>query len=203
MDLDKNFEKINIRNARSADLETVVEIFDQAFSAKFAQAVRNPVLRKKLWMKVINLNQVTVAELNNDLVGMVLFSYADSPGFHKVSSRSVFELLGFLRTLRAALVFQLFSKLDWKPKAGHVYIEAISVSAQARGMGLGSRLLEDAKQKSSEHGLVALELSVVLENEAAKSLYLRQGFEVIRKKKSFLLSSLTSVSGAVVMRFQL
>lgn len=191
------------RGIDSKELDAVIELFDEAFSGKFSYAVKDPVLRKKLWAKVINNDQITVAERDHEILGMALFSFKGSPSFRNVKTSEIIKMLGVLKSLRAAFVFGLFSALDWKPTPRVAYLEAISVSSSARGLGVGSRLLEDARQLSRERGCQSLVLSVVLENEAAKRLYLRDGFTVTDVKKPKLLGLFTNVAGATVMSCQL
>lgn len=191
------------RQTKPQELAEIVDLFDEAFSSKFAQAVKNPVLRTKLWANVINFEQVTIALQGNEILGMMLLSFHDSPGFKKIKAREIVRILGIMKSVRAALIFSLFSKLDWKPAAPTAYVEAISVSSTARGLGIGSMLITDAIQTAKEVGATALDLSVVLENELAEKLYLKLGFTVIATKKSKILPLLTDVSGAHVMRYQL
>ncbi|MCB1608530.1 MAG: ribosomal protein S18-alanine N-acetyltransferase [Xanthomonadales bacterium] len=57
---------------------------------------------------------------------------------------------------------------------GRIY--SIAVSAQARGLGLGSRLLEAIESTAAERGLRRMQLEVRADNEAAIKLYLRHGY---------------------------
>lgn len=191
---------IKIRAAENRDSVAVVDLFDEAFSSKFVHAVKDTQLRRKFWAEILQFAQVFVADREGEIVGMTLMSFAESPGFKKVGARQLVKMLGPTKAVRAAFIFILFSKLDWKPTPNHAYLEAISVSATARGMGVGSLLLSHSMQLVKERGLQALELSVVFENKDAKRLYLKQGFDVVHSKKSPLLRAFTGVAGADVMR---
>lgn len=191
---------INIRAAEARDSDAVVALFDEAFSSKFVHAIKDTKLRREFWIDVIQFAQVTVAEREGEILGMTLMSFSESPGFKKVSAGQLVRMLGFSKALRAAFIFILFGKLDWKPTRNHAYLEAISVSSAARGTGVGSLLLAHSKHVAAGRGLQALELSVVFENQDAKRLYLKQGFEVVHSKKPFLLSAFTGVAGADVMK---
>lgn len=197
---DNLHEAIKIRAAEKQDLATVVEVFDEGFSSKFARAIKDTKLRREFWSRVIQFAQVTVAERGGEILGMTLISYAESPGFKRMTARQLLKMLGFPRAVRAAFFFVLFGKLDWRPDRTHAYLEAISVSSSARGAGVGSLLLAHSKQVAAGRGLRALDLSVVFENQDAKRLYANQGFEVIHVKKSVLLRAFAGVAGADVMR---
>ena len=61
-------------------------------------------------------------------------------------------------------------------KPGETYVEAISVAAAARGMGIGKLLLQWAEDKSREQKSTLLTLTV-LNGNPARRLYERFGFE--------------------------
>ncbi|RTQ35191.1 N-acetyltransferase [Variovorax gossypii] len=59
----------------------------------------------------------------------------------------------------------------------HVGVLGIALLPEARGRGLGRRLLQAAIDKSWERGLTRIELSVRTDNANARALYERLGFE--------------------------
>ncbi|HEY9023748.1 MAG TPA: GNAT family N-acetyltransferase [Burkholderiaceae bacterium] len=59
----------------------------------------------------------------------------------------------------------------------HVGVLGIALVPEARGLGLGTRLLQAAIGKSWERGLTRIELSVRADNAPARMLYERLGFE--------------------------
>jgi ribosomal protein S18 acetylase RimI-like enzyme len=69
--------------------------------------------------------------------------------------------------------------------APSAHLEAIVVSPEARGMGLGRTLLQHTEDAVSRRGAHSLSLHVFNKNQRAKSLYTSQGFdnELIRAIK--------------------
>lgn len=59
----------------------------------------------------------------------------------------------------------------------------IAVKANYRGTGTGKRIMEELDIVAWEHGLERVRLSVDVGNEAAKGLYERFGFEVVKEKE--------------------
>lgn len=59
----------------------------------------------------------------------------------------------------------------------HVGVLGIALLPEARGRGLGKRLLQAAIDKSWARGLTRIELSVRTDNANARALYERLGFE--------------------------
>ena len=57
------------------------------------------------------------------------------------------------------------------------YIDELFVIVSCRGRGVGSSALEAVCGWASDYGLCALHLEVERDNETAKALYLRNGFE--------------------------
>lgn len=82
-----------------------------------------------------------------------------------------------LITMRAEL-------MSYAPSA---HLEAIVVAPNARGTGLGKRLLSRAEQSAEAQGAQSLSLHVFANNHRARALYDQQGYdsELIRATKWF------------------
>jgi putative acetyltransferase len=59
-----------------------------------------------------------------------------------------------------------------------VGVLGIALLPQARGQGLGGRLMDAAIDKACRQGITRIELTVRADNLRAKALYERKGFEV-------------------------
>lgn len=64
-------------------------------------------------------------------------------------------------------------------------VMTIATTRDARGTGLGTRLLEDLVGRAERAGAEALMLEVRADNEPAKRLYDRHGFEVISVRRRY------------------
>ncbi len=62
---------------------------------------------------------------------------------------------------------------------GSYYVSAMAIFPEHRGKGLGTRMLELAKEQARDHGCRQVSLLVFEQNEGAIELYRRHGFEVI------------------------
>lgn len=188
------------RFAQERERAKIVELFDEAFAGKYAFAVRGATRRKRLLAIALELDNVIVATRCGEIIGVAVLSYHQQPGFRSPKASLVLAILGFWRTLRAAIVFSLFRVIDWKPTPGVVYLEALSVSERARGHGVGTLLLNEIGKIGLDRGYHTIELSVVLENENARRLYLRRGFREVALRRSAILKAVTGVAGARLMR---
>lgn len=56
------------------------------------------------------------------------------------------------------------------------FVDEFYLIPAARGRGVGAVVLEEAKRKATERGVVALHLEVAKGNERARRLYVRHGF---------------------------
>ena len=82
--------------------------------------------------------------------------------------------------LLRALFFQLILGFEGRPAADEFRIETLAVATEARGQGIGTRLLNEAERYAREHGYAVLSLDVVDTNVRARQLYERLGLEVVR-----------------------
>jgi len=57
------------------------------------------------------------------------------------------------------------------------FVDEFFILPEARGRGLGGRLLEEVKAAAAAEGILALHLDVARQNEAAQRIYTRHGFQ--------------------------
>lgn len=92
------------------------------------------------------------------------------------SLRDIAETYGWLSTCWRA---PLLALVERDLAEGVLLMDGICVSAQARGMGLGTALLNAIKQEAARQGLNAVRLDVINTNPRARALYQREGFREI------------------------
>ena len=86
------------------------------------------------------------------------------------------QLVGFLAAIGGSA----------KRNKHSVYI-VVGIVDCYRGQGIGTMLFMELERWAKEHSIHRLELTVVTQNEAALSLYKKQGFEVEGLKRNALL----------------
>mmetsp|Transcript_11216 Transcript_11216/g.15725 ORF Transcript_11216/g.15725 Transcript_11216/m.15725 type:complete len:204 (+) Transcript_11216:62-673(+) len=86
------------------------------------------------------------------------------------------QVLGFCKTVCEKQYQTGFEAMIHSPKTDELYIDMLAVTAEARGKGVGTKLLNWAEGIARERNLKTLTLSVVNGNPA-KRLYDRFGFE--------------------------
>lgn len=82
--------------------------------------------------------------------------------------------------LTGQLFIQLYGpKLIQSSKHKHAYIYGFRVRPQFQGKGIGSRLLRTAESDLIENGFQRIALNVARENDEARRLYERFGYQVV------------------------
>lgn len=76
-----------------------------------------------------------------------------------------------------------YGSMLWAPEEGQII--NIAVSADSRRRGLGKAILDALRAVAIENGCTQLSLEVRVSNEAAISLYTREGFTVAGRRKNF------------------
>lgn len=127
----------------------------------------------------MSLEHITIAELNGRSVGMLSGMSAEETtdpffAFRKAAGIRFIRFLFF-----GILGYPLFESMS-KHSPGEWYIQALAVRPEARGQGVGSRLLSLAAQKAGARGCGRITLDVSDDNPGGIRLYSRFGFTVER-----------------------
>lgn len=103
---------------------------------------------------------------------------ADDLAVYGPSGRGHFEI--FVAEVKGEILgIILYSILfsAWRGRPG-IFVSDIYVKDEARGMGLGTRLMRAAIAKEEPHGCAYLKLDVDKENESGLSFYRKHGFKL-------------------------
>jgi ribosomal protein S18 acetylase RimI-like enzyme len=111
-----------------------------------------------------------VAEHDKMIVGMAL-SYPSH--LHKITE----EMRAFFPQERLEHIKSFYSV----QVENSLFLDALCVSEESRGKGIGSELISLTKKKAREKGYDILSVIVFADNAKALHLYQRTGFEVVQK----------------------
>ena len=126
------------------------ELFDEAFSGKFGVAIASKDLRLNLFEKLLNDEFTLCAQMDGELVGLVGFQTEKGSLTDGLCLFSLAKNLGIWKGLWAAAVFSLYER---KPAPGQFVLDGIAVGASTRGLGVGTRLIEEALKFAKEKGI--------------------------------------------------
>jgi len=173
-----------------------VELYDEAFGKKFSVAVRNKEDRKQLFTKGLALKYAIGAVSQKGLLGIAGFHAAEGSLTGAIGYRDLVSQLGFFKGNRAAVVFSLYER---QPKPGELVMDGIAVRSDARGMGVGSTLLDEIRKYAEQHGYNRVRLDVIDTNPKAKKLYERLGFEAVKTENFPYLKRFLGFGGVTTM----
>lgn len=115
-------------------------------------------------------NNVIIAEDNGEVVGMALSFPSE---YHQITEEmEQFFPPDRLNRLRPFYTANVKDSL---------FLDALCVHETYKQKGIGSHLIERTKQKAQENGYAFVSLIVFTDNEQAQSVYLKNGFEIVKK----------------------
>lgn len=119
------------------------------------------------------------------------YSYANTLVFEE-DGEIIGSITGYdgnkLNELRTPFLEHLLNEFEFaqvpedETEAGEFYLDTVSVSEYHQGKGIGRKLIQAMIEHASEKGFDKVGLLVDVENPAAKKLYERIGFKVVKTK---------------------
>ena len=102
--------------------------------------------------------------------------------------------------LRGSFLYLLFAIVSSDPGSDELMVESLAVSSEARGMGIGTALLEAAFEHARSSGFRFVGLEVIDTNPRARQLYERMGFVPINTRSIGPFSRIFGFSSSTRMR---
>ena len=182
---------IKIRRAEISDAAYIAEGIYSAFLLEDSVTVsensvgtKSESLREK-WMEILSdicaqrdthysYTNTFIAELDGEIAGMMIAVDGKNYRFQRE------KMYPQLKELFDVAFGKGWEDMEDEAKAGEYYIDSISVSPVYRHRGVGTELIEYAKQQAKSIGIKRVTLAVEPMN-SAKILYQRLGFEYERK----------------------
>jgi len=198
-------DPVRVRPARARDLEAVSTILVGSFETKFVAAFGKQhdraerILTRILELEVPRgLPGFYVAELEGQVAGTIALRRYRQPDMPFLSSMGIlFEELGLWGGLRAIFCLSL---LDQSTRRDEVYVSDVAVAAASRRRGVGQALMQHAEEVGQNWGKRALVLDVSAENEGARQLYRRLGYQETKRTRSLLTRWMLGIGVWVRMR---
>ena len=178
-----NDDDIVIEHGLPEDLRgQAAEIFEEAFGDKMRMAVRDKEKRMEFLRRSYVATNGIIARREDTLLGMAGLSSRGAPYSGGLLGdswdiRPHRDLLGWLGAMWAVWGTRM---ADHRPKADEIYVDGIAVSPDARGLGIGTRLLHETTAIARTHGKPFVRLDVIDTNPRAQALYERVGYKVTK-----------------------
>jgi ribosomal protein S18 acetylase RimI-like enzyme len=154
----------------------VATILLEAFQRKLGGFLGDRPTARGLIRDSIDPALVLAARRDGELVGIACLKTRQA-GFLTLELRRLMRRFGPLE----GLLRYGFSRLtNLGPPAGILSLDALAVTAGARGLGIGGRLVGAVETFAREHDYRMVSLEVVDTNPRAHSYYQRLGFTVVK-----------------------
>jgi len=159
-----------------AERATVAALYWEAFAAKLHYVMGPQDKALKFISAQLNPEFALVARGQDDRVLGVAGFKTSQGALISGGLRDLAAVYGWTSTLWRAPLLGLIER-DLSDDV--LLMDGICVASHARGMGLGSALLQAIKAETQSRGLSAVRLDVIDTNPRARGLYERRGFEAI------------------------
>ena len=165
-------------------VDAALGILFDAFSNKFRHGLNNADDFVRLFRHDVRRQHCYTAFVDGRLMGIVTISTGkpNPREFYHVSDRRLFTTFNPYRTLR--ILFNLFLLNESLP-ADEFQVESIAVSGDARGLGIGGKLMQAAEDQARGEGYPLLVLGVLGINTGAVRLYERLGYRITKTTRGF------------------
>lgn len=161
-------------------IEGALRLAYEAFAKKFRIGFRDADDLARLFSDSVNTGHCFTAIADGKLLGILMFQTVDREFFHlKLST-----VLTRFSPVRALLITLNLVLLSQTARPDEFIVDALAVSPAARGLGIGTRLMDRAEDKARAHGKGTMSLGVIGENAGAIRLYERLGFKTTRVWRS-------------------
>ena len=173
---------IKIRKARIEDVAYIAEgiyhaflLEDKALYDRWIRTLKEVCEQEDTHYSYRN---TWIAEVDGERAGMMIA--VDGEHYREQRDKMYPQLKGLFDVAFG----KGWDEMEDEAKAGEFYIDSLAVSLPYRNQGVGTALIEKAKEMASELGIVVVTLAVEPENRA-KKLYLRLGFGYKRRIEIF------------------
>lgn len=180
-----------IRPARPCDTRPAVSLLHQAMGrlGDFFFGNGDPSRTMDILERLIarennrfSYNYTFLAEKTGQIIGLLLAYPAGIISRLELSTgKHLFPILGLNGLLSLALRSLPLAGCR-EAEQGEYYISALSVLPQFQGQNVGTQLIRFAEKEAGKRDMQKCSLIVSLENEGARRLYLRRGYQVVKTK---------------------
>ncbi|MGB9837387.1 GNAT family N-acetyltransferase [Methanothermobacter sp.] len=172
------FEPRFLETAGRLIYETDRQLFDLFF--KNPEVALEKLLRNGVcW----DPERIIVASSEGEILGVLAYEIDNS----KSGVLDLIRKLGPGDSLRVIMMDLIDSLSTQRVEDGDLYIASLAVAPEARGQGVGFRLLQEAQMIAEDRGLDRLTLDVSPTNTPALNLYSRFGFRLKGEKEIRIL----------------
>jgi len=196
-------EEITITSTLSKQQQReVAEIFFSSFGRKLSSLwlfTQNEGKAVEVLCQSIDFKSGLYAIKDKEVMGFIGLETIGN-NYTKLKFSILSKAFGFFGGLWRYLGYLVYCAFHGKISKDEMHIDPIAVSEKARGLGIGTRLLDASFALAKSLGKKKIILEVIDTNPEAKKLYERKGFVVTEIEKTGFLTSLAGFTKVVHMR---
>ncbi len=170
-------------------------LYCSAFEVKLTPFLGPPERAARFLLTGLVDDRMFTALRAGQVVGLAGFKQggrgAFEPGF-----RRFFQEYGITAPLRLAGLLLL----ERAERPGELLLDGIAVDPEARGQGIGTRLLQAIEEHARALGETSIRLDVIDTNPGARRLYERMGFKAVKTSSTGLLAPFFPFKSSTLMR---
>ena len=175
------------------------KLYCLAFEQKLGSLIGPTARGVRLLEEGLNSHCGVFAFHGERLVGLVGFQLHGQRLINIKPGRMVQEF-GWLSAAWRLAYLMLF---DRKPVVNQFLLDGICVAEDARGLGVGTRLLEAARDLARSEGCAEMRLDVIDRNPRARALYERFGFQAMETTRTGWLTKRFGFTASTRMIYDL
>jgi len=176
--------------------DQIAHLFWQAFSGKLGKILHPEEKAVTLIASVVRPEfAISAVGADGALLGLAGFKTAQG-AFVDGAFDDLKRVYGALGATWRGVLLQV---LERKPEPGLLLMDGIFVEAAARGMGVGSALLDAVQDVAKARGLKGVRLDVIDTNPRAAALYRRKGFVEVGTEDAWPFRKLLGFNSATRM----
>ena len=189
---------IDFNGNTNIDLKDKAEITSILFEAfwnkmKWYFSKMNQVDARILFGEAITYNMGYYYKEDGKVLGAALLSKRKTP-YLKIN-RHIRKKMGFIKGMLFGKIFNVTS-----PKKHVICLQMISVSPNARGKGVGKKMLDYMNEIAKNNGSNQIILDVIDNNKGAIKLYEREGYTISKHVNTKLFTHGMGFDGIYVMK---
>lgn len=180
----------------------VAEIYYDSFKIKFSKLwlfTKNKGLAIDVLSQSIDFRTGLYAIKDKEVIGFIGLETVGSI-YTKLRFSLLTKVFGFFGGLWRYAGYMIYCAFRGRIREDEMHIDPIAVSEKARGLGVGTKLLDASLVLAKSLGKKKMTLEVVDTNPEAKKLYERKGFVVTKIEKTGFLTGLAGFTKVVHMR---
>ena len=157
------------------------EIYFQAFKGKIGGILKRDGTAQKFIASIMKAEYAIFALSTDGKEVLGLTGFKTNEGSFTQGSYS--DMVAHYGVLGALWRGTILSVLEREVQPGELQMDGIAVSENARGLGIGTALLNETFSEAKKRNLNAVSLDVIATNPRAKALYERMGFKTVGTEK--------------------